>query len=192
MYEPSAPPLVPSSPAQQQQQQQQPASSPSPQPPQQDCHNCAVLQLRIQELQSTNAPTSRREQDLQKIEELQMEIARLSSLLTEERQWNLALKASIDGQKAQIHDLSNRLPQFEQLLAAKLEEQRRKFVEEKERLQRELECKVCLDQRVEMLILPCGHVCLCSACARTLFASGSTSTCPVCRRPCQSVRNAYL
>ena len=40
-------------------------------------------------------------------------------------------------------------------------------------------CVVCLEEEKEVLLLPCSHLCLCSACAQSIMAS--TKQCPVCR-----------
>ena len=29
-------------------------------------------------------------------------------------------------------------------------------------------CKVCLDHEVEMVVMPCGHLCMCEPCAKSL------------------------
>lgn len=38
-------------------------------------------------------------------------------------------------------------------------------------------CKICLDERSDTLLMPCHHMCMCSACADIY----PESTCPVCR-----------
>ena len=43
----------------------------------------------------------------------------------------------------------------------------------------EFACVVCLDAPREILLQPCKHFCLCSACAKS-FVAGE-SVCPVCR-----------
>ena len=40
-------------------------------------------------------------------------------------------------------------------------------------------CVVCIDADMTQLLFPCGHQCVCLACAETLEAS--TKECPVCR-----------
>jgi len=40
-------------------------------------------------------------------------------------------------------------------------------------------CVVCIDADMTQLLFPCGHQCVCLACAETL--EGSTKECPVCR-----------
>jgi hypothetical protein len=41
------------------------------------------------------------------------------------------------------------------------------------------ECLVCLENEHDVVIVPCGHYCLCAACANTI--AGSTGKCPLCR-----------
>ncbi|RLN31488.1 hypothetical protein BBJ28_00025769, partial [Nothophytophthora sp. Chile5] len=41
------------------------------------------------------------------------------------------------------------------------------------------ECIICLSEPRNTTVLPCRHMCLCSACAETLRKS--SSTCPICR-----------
>ncbi|XP_011144525.1 E3 ubiquitin-protein ligase LRSAM1 isoform X2 [Harpegnathos saltator] len=40
------------------------------------------------------------------------------------------------------------------------------------------ECVICLDSQCEVIFLPCGHLCCCSACADKILAE-----CPMCRSP---------
>lgn len=55
------------------------------------------------------------------------------------------------------------------------------------------ECVVCMVEEVTTLLAPCGHVCMCSACAHTvLAASDGERRCPLCRVAVQSSYRAYL
>lgn len=47
----------------------------------------------------------------------------------------------------------------------------------KQELDDEKRCKVCLTNNIETVIIPCGHRCLCHSCSAG-FASGD---CPICR-----------
>ena len=76
-----------------------------------------------------------------------------------------------------------------------------------------LVCKVCLDHEVEMVALPCGHVCLCEQCSESLVRSHAASRvsrltdslwnmrvariqvwppCPVCRGPVEEARRIFF
>lgn len=48
-------------------------------------------------------------------------------------------------------------------------------------------CVVCRQNPREMIMLPCGHVCLCEDCAEEI-----TETCPVCRRKIEKKSAAYI
>jgi hypothetical protein len=50
------------------------------------------------------------------------------------------------------------------------------------------ECKVCLDNSVNCVLLPCRHSCLCVDCAELVKNSG----CPVCREPINQVIPIFL
>eukprot|EP00831_Metopus_contortus_P003515 TRINITY_DN11300_c0_g1_i1.p1 TRINITY_DN11300_c0_g1~~TRINITY_DN11300_c0_g1_i1.p1 ORF type:complete len:148 (-),score=30.05 TRINITY_DN11300_c0_g1_i1:170-613(-) len=39
-----------------------------------------------------------------------------------------------------------------------------------------VECKICFDDKVDMLFMPCKHACCCSKCGKTL------QICPICRQ----------
>lgn len=47
-------------------------------------------------------------------------------------------------------------------------------------------CKVCLDQRLEVVFIPCGHFICCTTCSRSL------SHCPYCRKHIASALKTYL
>jgi len=50
------------------------------------------------------------------------------------------------------------------------------------------ECVVCLDAQKSHVIFPCGHRCVCGACATALIGQ----PCPLCRIPCQTSCKVYL
>ena len=41
------------------------------------------------------------------------------------------------------------------------------------------ECVICMDQRKNHVLVPCGHLCVCQACAERITEEGET--CPICR-----------
>jgi len=54
-------------------------------------------------------------------------------------------------------------------------------------------CVICLDAPPELACVPCGHVCLCSACAQALTLTDSFRfKCPVCRIKVQCTMRVYL
>jgi len=54
-------------------------------------------------------------------------------------------------------------------------------------------CVICLDAPPELACVPCGHVCLCSGCARALTLNDSFRfKCPVCRTKVQCTMRIYL
>jgi len=52
----------------------------------------------------------------------------------------------------------------------------------------DLVCKVCLDSQVEVVLYPCGHLCLCKTCA----ASAGMQLCPSCRQNGRQRLNVFL
>ncbi|XP_065174300.1 mitochondrial E3 ubiquitin protein ligase 1-like [Atheta coriaria] len=48
-------------------------------------------------------------------------------------------------------------------------------------------CIVCKENPREIILLPCGHVCLCDDCSENI-----QDKCPVCRKPIQSKAEAYI
>ena len=53
-------------------------------------------------------------------------------------------------------------------------------------MKQEKSCKVCLDEEVEVVFIPCGHLVSCSHCAPSL------KDCPVCRTRISAVVRAFL
>jgi len=51
-------------------------------------------------------------------------------------------------------------------------------------------CVVCMDAPKLHIILPCGHQCVCEACAQQLTQTTSPS-CPVCRTPIRETTRVY-
>ena len=44
-----------------------------------------------------------------------------------------------------------------------------------------LECIICMENLKEVMLEPCGHVCICRACAERLRLPSGRVKCPVCR-----------
>ena len=55
----------------------------------------------------------------------------------------------------------------------------------------EASCVVCLSEKKEICLFPCGHVCVCSFCAEALF-SQAERLCPVCRCVLEAKCKVYL
>jgi hypothetical protein len=56
-----------------------------------------------------------------------------------------------------------------------------------------IDCVVCHTQPAERAIIPCGHLCLCDGCSRTLVGSSSTLWyCPLCRGSLLSTLRIYI
>ena len=51
-------------------------------------------------------------------------------------------------------------------------------------------CVVCLDQAREVILLDCGHVCVCADCATELMRT--RPICPVCRSSIDRVAQAFI
>lgn len=49
-----------------------------------------------------------------------------------------------------------------------------------------IECKICLDEEVGMIFIPCGHICACVTCSQEL------TRCPVCRKHIVKKIRGYL
>lgn len=50
-------------------------------------------------------------------------------------------------------------------------------------------CIVCEEDRANVMVQPCGHLCLCSACASGIQRSGNA--CPMCRKDIGHVQTVY-
>ena len=55
------------------------------------------------------------------------------------------------------------------------------------------ECLVCLNASVNAVLVPCGHLCLCVACANLLQSNTKTAfSCPLCRMQVANIHRVYL
>jgi len=68
----------------------------------------------------------------------------------------------------------------------KEEKQELSMEEELRKLREATQCKICMDNKVEVVFLPCGHLVSCTRCA-TAFSS-----CAVCRQPIKAYVKTYL
>jgi len=51
-------------------------------------------------------------------------------------------------------------------------------------------CTVCLSGRLEVVLLPCGHACLCQACAQQVIAG--EPWCPLCRGRVEQIHRIFI
>ena len=53
-------------------------------------------------------------------------------------------------------------------------------------------CKVCLTNKSNVVVLPCGHVSVCIACARGVVCGREAKRiCPMCRKGIECVKRAF-
>lgn len=51
-------------------------------------------------------------------------------------------------------------------------------------------CVICQHEEVSMVIVPCGHACLCAACS--LSVMDNTKQCPLCRAAIREIIKIYF
>lgn len=49
------------------------------------------------------------------------------------------------------------------------------------------QCRICLEERANVVIVPCGHACLCHGCALSASQRRTMNACPMCRAPIREV-----
>lgn len=54
---------------------------------------------------------------------------------------------------------------------------------------RSMECKICMTNAADIVLIPCGHSGLCAECLRTMMAKDSCASCPFCRQTIKTVAN---
>jgi len=52
------------------------------------------------------------------------------------------------------------------------------------------ECQICMDNKVSMALIPCGHYCVCEPCSRAILDQTPRS-CPICRNEVQRAQRIY-
>ncbi|OXA38549.1 baculoviral IAP repeat-containing protein 7 [Folsomia candida] len=72
------------------------------------------------------------------------------------------------------------------LNADQVEKENNNMEEELQQLRKATQCKICMDNGVEVVFLPCGHLVSCTRCATAL------SNCAVCRQPIKAYVKTYL
>lgn len=141
---------------------------------------------KIQELEAENEELKQRlhlstkeidlfsgkEQEVEGIADVK-ECDRVKLLLTQTIQ-KLEIRKVRDDAKILVY--TNLIDFQEKLLLEEIESLKRsaKITKENEESK---ECRICLDNRCEIALFPCGHVCLCDACSR----NGALVQCPICR-----------
>ena len=60
---------------------------------------------------------------------------------------------------------------------------------------RRLQCKICMENPCELLLLPCQHLCICKSCFAGIEHAANQSdpvACPTCRTPVQATAKTLL
>lgn len=68
----------------------------------------------------------------------------------------------------------------------KIQEKKDKIIINKIYENDDIECIVCMDNPHDVIIVPCGHYCMCLNCASKIKSS-SGSSCPMCRGNIESI-----
>jgi len=71
-----------------------------------------------------------------------------------------------------------------------VEEPKKKKKEEKEELTPTNECSICMENKINALLLPCSHAMFCFNCANGI--AESSKICPICRSPVNQVLKIFL
>ncbi|CAG9764087.1 unnamed protein product [Ceutorhynchus assimilis] len=85
-------------------------------------------------------------------------------------------------QKKQLKDAEER-----KVIREQSRKNRRRLIRDSKDLSDNKVCVVCRSNPIEIILLPCGHVCLCEDCADDI-----TSSCPVCRATIEMKSAAYV
>ena len=62
----------------------------------------------------------------------------------------------------------------------------RSLIEENRQLKEQRTCKICMDEEVCVVFVPCGHLVCCATCAPPL------SKCPICRSTIRGTVRTYM
>jgi len=52
-------------------------------------------------------------------------------------------------------------------------------------------CKICFANPENITLIPCGHVCMCSECAKIILAKPNAQ-CPICKATIQQTMRIYI
>lgn len=85
--------------------------------------------------------------------------------------------------------LKKKQQRSEKLLKETLEAARkqRRANDKQKNLPDDLKCVICFENPKQVIILPCGHVCLCEECSNRILLS-----CPMCRKDIVSKAAAFI
>ena len=56
----------------------------------------------------------------------------------------------------------------------------------------ELSCKICFKNKINMLLRPCMHCCLCHSCAKNLEERNDIVLCPICKTEIDKIELIYI
>ena len=110
----------------------------------------------------------------------------IESIEQENRNWRM-FQCFYEGVKCENETLKQTLKEKERsmeesmILTEKLKERERSAAVAESRL-----CKICMENEMEIVFLPCGHLMSCTNCAPVL------KNCPICRRPIKGSVRTYL
>jgi len=125
----------------------------------------------------------------------------------EEKDEEVAWRAELTGRIEEMERQKEAaVAEEDYLMAAEIKRSITELVEQREALERAVneedkkrssagpeeldECVICMDQRKTHIIAPCGHQCVCEACADRIMEKGEP--CPICRASVTMTMAVYL
>jgi predicted RNase H-like nuclease (RuvC/YqgF family) len=109
---------------------------------------------------------------------LKSECRRMESII-------LSLKQDIYKMSRELNDMTNTI--FD--LRDEIENLERRH-DDKDMI---VQCVVCMQNYVNVLMRPCNHLCLCESCLAKMEMKSLSLKCPVCRTPCtECIHPVYL
>jgi hypothetical protein len=53
-------------------------------------------------------------------------------------------------------------------------------------------CVICWNERKNIVLLPCRHLCVCLSCSQQLWNNTQNETCPICRKQVENRLEVYV
>ena len=124
--------------------------------------------------------------DDDRVSSLETTIKQDHETITTMKKENNKLSISLESHKQQVKKLEEQLTQLQQLQQLQHEDN----VQNVDVINDDKTCVICMDNKKDHVIVPCGHACLCGDCVE-MFKDGQQK-CPLCKADIMTVTKVYF
>ena len=144
-----------------------------------------ILCLKEAQINSLEVKNKILEEEIQNLKDAQIEPLEVKNKILEKEIQHLK-DTQIEPLEVKNKNLEEEIQNLNEALVKPLEVKNKGLEKEIQHLKEAQVCKICIDKKINTVLLPCGHLVSCNECAYSL------NKCPMCRKLINSKSRIYM